>query len=206
MDNRTFLATPGKDAIVALLRESFLSDPSKLAILDNWSDYTIDPVHSTLTQDARLVGKDGTFGLYQGETFYGSVQYNYNKRDLEALLPYPLVYPIEYPTSFGRLSSYFASQYGIVLEDKEFAIGYGETHQVLSGNDVMAFPLDPSTGCLSLQATPQSIRFIEGSILQVYVAVEGGAFALERLLRSEDPLDFRLLTDHPTIFHSGSPS
>jgi hypothetical protein len=191
MDNATFLSLSATDAIQGLLEEAYASDSEALDILENWTDGVIDPAASTYTLSTNSFNTDSVIGQY-----IGSVTFPYVKRNLNNLIPYPLVYPLAYPTTFVLLQTYFQEQFNIVLEDGEFAVTGNTVSGALSGTQVINAVPNPSTGFLTVVAQATSGRFVEGSSFTVLPNGAGIQVPLSILLALTTPPNLDILTDH----------
>lgn len=191
MDNRTFVSLPAASAIKGLLQEAVAGQAEQLDVLARWSDIVIDAPASQATLVSNALSTDGLVGVYTGQ-----VTFPYPKRDLGALLPYPLIYPIEYPTTFVRLATYLQQTYGICLEDGEFAIANNSQTTPLESTDPIDALPDALTGAVTLVAQATSGRFVTGSKLYISPTAEGVAFPFTSIAKVDSPLDFHLLTDH----------
>lgn len=191
MDNATFLSLSAVDAVQGLLEEAYTSNVQATDILKNWTDGVIDPAASTYTVSTNSFNTNSVIGQY-----IGSVTFPYVKRNLNALMPYPLVYPLAYPTTFVLLQTYFLDQFNIVLEDGEFAVAGNTITGALSGTQAINAVPDPSTGFLTLVAQPTSGRFVAGSTFALLPNGAGTQIPLSILLALTSAPNLDILTDH----------
>lgn len=193
MDNRTYLSLAGFDAIVGVLRDSYAPGAPQLDLIDHWTTFLLSPEIPRLSLRPNMfsVSNEGKIAPY-----VGSVSMTYRKRSLNNLVPYPLVYPVEWPTTFLRLASYFKATYGILLEEGEFTISGNTATTALKGTDIVNASPDASTGVVPLVASNTSIRFTAGSVLKVLPTAPFVAFALKDFALLQSVLNLRILTDH----------
>lgn len=190
MDNKRYLSLSAMDALTGMLQEE-ISGPTGQAILRQWSDFTIDPVACTITAKSRAVSHDSLVGQY-----IGAVTFPYEKRNLSAIVPLPLIVPVIYPTTFVMLATYLQNTYGVLLEDGEFAVDGNSVAGALSGTDTVDALPDPQTGYVTLRAQNSSGRFVSGSTINVLMTSPAVRVPLTRLLSLDSALDMHLLTDH----------
>lgn len=191
MDNATFLSLSASDAVQGLLLETYAGNTQALDILQNWTKGTIDPAASTYTIATNSFNTNSVIGQY-----ISSVTFPYVKRNLNNLIPYPLVYPLAYPTSFVMLQTYFLEEFNIVLEDGEFAVNGNTVSGALSGTQVINAVPDSSTGFVTLVAQASSGRFTEGSTFTLLPTGAGVQVPLSILLALTTPPNLDILTDH----------
>ena len=191
MDNATFLSLSATDAVQGLLEEAYVGNTQALDVLQNWTDGVIDPAASTYTLSTNSFNTGSVIGQY-----IGSMSFPYVKRNLNNLMPYPLVYPMAYPTTFVLLQTYFQEQFDIVLEDGEFAVAGNTPSGALSGTDAINAAPDLSTGFVTLVAQATSGRFTEGSTFNVLPNGKGVQVPLSILLALTSPPNLDILTDH----------
>lgn len=191
MDNATFLSLSAPDAVQGMLEEAYAGNSQALDILQNWTAGSLDPANSTYTLATNRFNTNSVIGQY-----VGSVTFTYVKRNLNSLIPYPLVYPLTYPTTFVLLQTYFQTQFNIVLDEGEFAVTGNPLTGGLSGTAVINAAPDPSTGFLTLVAQASSGRFTAGSSFTILPTGKGVQVPLSILLALTTPPDLDILTDH----------
>lgn len=190
MDNRTYLSLPAAAALKALLVEEIAAGEGQ-TVLDRWIDLSVDGLNSTVTAASRAISTDGLVGQYTG-----TVSFPYVKRSLDALLPYPFVLPLAYPTTFVMLATYLQAHYGIVLEDGEVTVVGNSVPTALGSTDPVDALPDVATGYVTVMAAPASGRFVAGSRLQLLLTSPTVQVPLRTVLAMDSPLALRILTDH----------
>lgn len=191
MDNRTFLSLSASDALAQMLGETYAGQDDKLAMIDQWVTFQVDAANSQYIMTSRAISKNGLIGQYTGE-----VVFPYTKRSLNNLLPYPLVYSLEYPTTLTRLATFMEDTYGIVIEDGEFSVDNNSVTGALSGTDAIDAAPDAVYGRVVFRALATSGRFAADSTFSVRLTSPGQPVPLASVLRFNPPMDLHLLTDH----------
>lgn len=189
MNNATYLSLPAAQALQQLLLEVYSSNPVAVDILTNWVDYTI--ADSEVTVSSNSFSSSGAIGQYTG-----SVVFPYQKRNLSALLPYQLIFPLPYPTNWGAIKTYFQQTYNIVLEDGEFEVVGNTLVGALSNYDTVDAAPDINTQTVEFTALLSSGRFIGGSTFSIVCTASGVPISLATLLQLTTIPDLSLLTDH----------
>lgn len=190
MNNSTFLSLSAVDAVTGMLHETVTGTTSQ-AILNQWVNLTVDAPNSQVTATSRAISKDGLVGQY-----IGTVTFPYEKRDLNLMLPFPFVLPLDYPTTFVMVATYMQEHYGIFLEDGEFSVDGNSIPGALSGTDTIDVAPDAQTGYVTLRAQPTSGRFTTDSLIQLLLTSPTVKVPLKTLLKLDSKLDLHLLTDH----------
>lgn len=159
MDNATYLSLSGRDALNAMVIAALGNDSARIALLNDWTTFAINPAALTVTYTSQALSTSSLVGQY-----VGSMVFNYKTRDLGKLVPYPLAYRDPYPTTFVKLQAYFKNRYGIQLDDGELTRADG---QVLTGTTAIDTVPDPITGAVTLTANASSSRFTPASALKI---------------------------------------
>lgn len=143
-------------------------------------DFTVQPEASTVTITSRETSTDNRAGRYSGASVLA-----YQKMDLGEVLPYPLRYTGPWPTTFGLLSTYLRTTYGILIEANDFALTGNTASGSLAdtGTVVDAAP-SPTQGTVDLVAQSTSARFTAGSILRVLIVPSNGPIRLDGISES----------------------
>jgi hypothetical protein len=191
MLNATFISLTGVEAVQGMLEEIYLGNSQAMDILQNWTDGTLNASASTYTLASNAFNTASVIGQY-----VGSVTFPYVKRNLNNLLPYPLVYPLAYPTTFALLQNYFQEEFEFVLEDGEFAVTGNTISSALSGTDAINATPSPTTGLITFVAQSTSGRFVEGSSFSVLPNGPGTQIPLSILLALTTQPNLDILTDH----------
>ena len=191
MNNSTYLSLTANQALAGMLAEVYQDNATVLDILTNWSTGAVNVAESTYTVTSNAFSSGSVVGQYTG-----NVVLPYIKRNLNNLIPYPLVFPWAYPTNMATLETYFLQQYNIVLEDGEFSVLRNSQSGALSQSDPINATPDPSTGYVTLIAQASSGRFVEGSTINLRCTGQGVQVPLSTLLALTTVPDLDILTDH----------
>lgn len=191
MDNRLYLSLTAAEALATLLEEVYFSNSQVMDVLENWTTDTVNAQASTYTVSSNALSDKGVVGQY-----VGSITFPYQKRNLNTILPYPFVFPWEYPTNFATMQTFFRQAFNITLEDGEFAVANNSQSGPLSGSDVIDATPDPVSGHVTFVAQPTSGRFINGSSFSIRCTAKGVQVPLNILLALSTPPNLDILTDH----------
>lgn len=143
----------------------------------NQIDLKIDPSNSEWTLEARAFDPQGIDGQY-----IGSMTGRYIKADLSTLLPAPLFIDRNYPLSYRQLADALQAQYGIVIEEMDFALA-SHPYLPLSFQDQLSEPLEETSGMVELVSTVQSIRFQPGQRIRLLFAKQANKGRLQQQFR-----------------------
>lgn len=191
MNNATFLSLPAQDAILGQLKEVYANQPQQLDIINRWSDFTVDAPNSQLLLASRAMSTDGLIGMYSGQ-----VTFPYRKRPLNTLVPYPLIYPWDWHSTWTLFATYMQETYGILLEDNELSLDNNSVTGPLSGTARLDALPDATSGRITFRALPSSGRFTANSTLQIRLTAKGAPVPLQSVLHLDTGLNLTALTDH----------
>ncbi len=160
---------------------------------ENHVIFSLDAPTSRLVITAREVSTNGELGKY-----FGEFRQPYVKADLARVLPYPVLYNMPYPATYRILRRGLEEQYGILLEQGEFALSNAPTHPLVDDDELNLSP-NADNGEIWLTALASSGRWQTNSTIKLIVVPPAGPNRLNAIVATDRAGSLETLT------YAGSP-
>lgn len=160
---------------------------------ENHVIFSLDAPTSRLVITAREISTNGELGKY-----FGEYRQPYIKADLARVLPHPVLYNKPYPATYRILRRGLEEQYGIVLEQGEFALSSAPTHPLVDDDELSLAP-NVNHGEIWLSALPSSGRWQTDSMIKLIVVPPNGPNRLNAIVATDRAGSLDTLT------YAGSP-